>query len=42
MNDLVRPALYDAFHRIWPVHANVDPPADYEAEIPGCEPADVV
>lgn len=42
MNDLVRPALYDAFHRIWPVRANVEPPADYEAEIPGCEPADVV
>jgi diaminopimelate decarboxylase len=42
MNDLVRPAMYDAFHRIWPVHANVAPPADYEVEIPGCEPADVV
>jgi len=42
MNDLVRPAMYDAFHRIWPVHAAVEPPADYEAEIPGCEPADVV
>lgn len=42
MNDLVRPAMYDAFHRIWPVHATVPPPADYEAEIPGCEPTDVV
>jgi diaminopimelate decarboxylase len=42
MNDLVRPAMYDAFHRIWPVRPAVDPPADYEAEIPGCEPADVV
>ena len=42
MNDLVRPAMYDAFHRIWPVQATVAPPADYEAEIPGCEPADVV
>ena len=42
MNDLVRPAMYDAFHRIWPVHANVAPPTDYEVEIPGCEPADVV
>jgi diaminopimelate decarboxylase len=34
--------MYDAFHRIWPVRAVVDPPADYEAEIAGCEPADVV
>jgi diaminopimelate decarboxylase len=42
MNDLVRPAMYDAFHRIWPVRPAVDPPADYEAEIPDCEPADVV
>jgi diaminopimelate decarboxylase len=42
MNDLVRPAMYDAFHRIWPVKPAVDPPADYEVEIPGCEPADVV
>jgi len=42
MNDLVRPAMYDAFHRIWPVRPQVAPPEDYEAEIPGCEPADVV
>lgn len=42
MNDLVRPAMYDAFHRIWPVQPQVTAPADYEAEIPGCEPADVV
>lgn len=42
MNDLVRPAMYDAFHRIWPTKPAVDPPADYEVEIPGCEPADVV
>ena len=42
MNDLVRPAMYDAFHRIWPVHPAVAPPADYEVEIPGCEAADVV
>lgn len=42
MNDLVRPAMYDAFHRIWPVKPVVEPPADYEAEIAGCEPADVV
>jgi diaminopimelate decarboxylase len=42
MNDLVRPAMYDAFHRIWPVKPQVPAPQDYEAEIPGCEPADVV
>lgn len=42
MNDLVRPAMYDAFHRIWPVRPTVAPPGDYEAEIPGCEAADVV
>ncbi|OAI45661.1 diaminopimelate decarboxylase [Planctomycetaceae bacterium SCGC AG-212-F19] len=45
MNDLVRPTLYDSFHRIWPVQpaANVPaPPADYEAEIPGTARTDVV
>jgi diaminopimelate decarboxylase len=42
MNDLIRPALYDSFHRIWPVSPSIAPPADYEVEIPGCEPADVV
>ncbi|MCA8995343.1 MAG: diaminopimelate decarboxylase [Planctomycetaceae bacterium] len=42
MNDLVRPAMYDSFHRIWPVRPGVAAPADFEAEIAGCEPADVV
>jgi diaminopimelate decarboxylase len=45
MNDLIRPTLYDAFHRIWPVAppSNVPaPPEDYEAEIAGTSPADVV
>jgi diaminopimelate decarboxylase len=45
MNDLIRPTLYDAFHRIWPV-APADgfpaPPEDYEAQIPGAEKNDVV
>ncbi len=27
MNDLIRPALYDAFHRIWPVSTSVKMPA---------------
>jgi len=42
MNDLVRPAMYDAFHRIWPVQPAVAAPEDYEGEIAGCEAADVV
>ena len=43
MNDLVRPAMYGSFHRIWPVKPSVAAPTDFEApEIPGCEPADVV
>src|SRR3954454_16021946 len=38
MNDLIRPTLYDSFHRIWPVRPAEGfpaPPDDYEAEIPG-------
>lgn len=35
MNDLIRPALYDAFHRIWPVSAKVEMP---EIEDPGEKP----
>ncbi len=45
MNDLVRPTLYDSFHRIWPVAppAGVPaPPEDYEADIPGTAKSDVV
>ena len=45
MNDLIRPALYESFHRIWPVNVPAGlpaPPVDYEAEIPGTEPWDVV
>jgi diaminopimelate decarboxylase len=45
MNDLIRPTLYDSFHRIWPVAppANAPaPPEDYEAEIPGTLKTDVV
>jgi diaminopimelate decarboxylase len=37
MNDLIRPTLYDSFHRIWPVAPGPDvpaPPGDYEAAIP--------
>ena len=45
MNDLIRPALYESFHRIWPVDVPSGypaPPVDYEAAIPGTEPWDVV
>jgi diaminopimelate decarboxylase len=45
MNDLIRPTLYDSFHRIWPVNppAGVpERPEDYEADIPGTIPQDVV
>ncbi|HEY2784897.1 MAG TPA: diaminopimelate decarboxylase [Fimbriiglobus sp.] len=45
MNDLIRPTLYDSFHRIWPAAVPVGvacPPEDYEAEIPGTIKQDVV
>ncbi|MBX9624627.1 MAG: diaminopimelate decarboxylase [Gemmataceae bacterium] len=45
MNDLIRPTLYDSFHRIWPVHPRAEVPErpeDYEAAIPGTFAQDVV
>jgi diaminopimelate decarboxylase len=44
MNDLLRPTLYEAFHRIWPVEPSgvPTPPDDFEASIPGTEAWDVV
>jgi diaminopimelate decarboxylase len=45
MNDLIRPALYESFHRIWPVSVPAGlpaPPDDFEAAIPGTEAWDVV
>jgi diaminopimelate decarboxylase len=45
MNDLIRPTLYDSFHRIWPVEPAPGvpaPPEDYEADIPGTTKRDVV
>jgi diaminopimelate decarboxylase len=45
MNDLIRPTLYDSFHRIWPVAPAAGfpaPPEDYEADIPGTAKNDVV
>jgi diaminopimelate decarboxylase len=41
MNDLIRPTLYDSFHRIWPV-AGAAPPTDFEIENPGTVRTDVV
>jgi diaminopimelate decarboxylase len=44
MNDLIRPTLYEAFHRIWPVEPAGVPtlPEDFEASIPGTDAWDVV
>jgi len=45
MNDLIRPTLYDSFHRIWPAapaEGLPTPPADYEAEIPNTLKQNVV
>jgi diaminopimelate decarboxylase len=45
MNDLIRPTLYESFHRIWPVapaEGLPAPPSDYEAEMPGTRKHDVV
>src|SRR4029077_16253974 len=45
MNDLIRPTLYDSFHRIWPVAPTSGlpaPPEDYEVDMPGTSKVDVV
>ncbi len=45
MNDLIRPALYESYHRIWPASlpAGIPPaPEDAETPVPGTEPWDVV
>jgi diaminopimelate decarboxylase len=45
MNDLIRPTLYDSFHRIWPVAPAAGlpaPPADYEVALAGTQKTDVV
>jgi diaminopimelate decarboxylase len=45
MNDLIRPTLYDSFHRIWPVCPPPEVPErpdDFEAAIPGTVACDVV
>ena len=40
MNDLLRPALYEAFHDIVPVRLGAGPPRRYEVVGPVCESAD--
>jgi diaminopimelate decarboxylase len=45
MNDLIRPTLYDSFHRIWPAEPASGfptPPDDYESDIHGTGKTDVV
>jgi diaminopimelate decarboxylase len=45
MNDLIRPALYESFHRIWPVMVpagSPQAPDDAETAVAGAEPCDVV
>src|SRR5262249_3516529 len=45
MNDLIRPALYESYHRIWPVSSpDGGPPVGRDGEAPhvGMEPWDVV
>ncbi len=42
MTELMRPALYGAFHRIEPVHPRSGPLHDYELVGPVCESTDVV
>jgi diaminopimelate decarboxylase len=45
MNDLIRPTLYDSFHRMWPVAPAADlpaPPDDYETAIPHTAKQNVV
>src|SRR5262249_56414138 len=44
MNDLIRPTLYDSFHRIWPVQPAAGfpaPPEDFEADIANTRKNDV-
>src|SRR5690606_15577088 len=42
MNDLIRPAMYDSFHAIWPVQTEVPLPVDFLGSIDGCRPVDIV
>jgi len=37
MNDLIRPSLYEGYHRIWPARGAPPPPLGTEAEAPRCD-----
>ncbi len=37
MNDLIRPSLYEGYHRIWPVTGDAPPPLGEEADAPPCD-----
>lgn len=41
MNDLMRPALYDAYHNIRPVKASTEPPLPVDVVGPVCESSDI-
>ena len=41
MNDLVRPAMYDAYHDIWPVAESTTEKTDYDVVGPVCETGDL-
>jgi len=40
MNDLIRPALYDAWHDIWPVRETAEPREPFDVVGPVCESSD--
>ncbi len=42
MNDLMRPALYDAYHQIFPVMREIHPSQTYEIVGPVCETGDFI
>ncbi len=42
MNDLMRPALYEAYHEITPVFARSSPPRHYDVVGPICETGDFI
>lgn len=42
MNDLMRPALYDAYHAIWPVQKRTGKTQQYEVVGPICETGDFI
>ena len=37
MNDLLRPSLYEGYHRIWPVRGEAPPPLGEEGSHPPCD-----